>query len=198
MAQRLATEYVKTCLQLTEAELSAFIRKFTEFGVKLHVHVLENGNQEILFQDDKGQEITFSFEYESGVYVCSGACRLRDLRLVNLMRKTLSQYKGNAIVNRIYSSYIMVYQYERGSVIRIEEVKNGARKLIYQYRDTLGELEQLFRKQTIEQEIERIHGQINDLLDLRNNFQPSVHKTILAEIDERLRQLTHRLFVLEV
>lgn len=195
MAQRLATEYVKTCLQLTEVELSKFINKFSEYGVTLQIHVLENGNQEVVFQDDKDQEINFSFEQESGNYVCSGNCRLRDTRLVNLMRKAVTEYKGSATVNRIYTNYMVVYQYERGAVVRIEEVKNGSRKLIYQYKDTLGQLEQIFLSQTAEQEIESIRGQINHLLDIRNDLKETM---ILADIDERLRKLTHRLFILEV
>jgi hypothetical protein len=195
MAQRLATEYVKTCLHLSEVELATFINKFSECGIKLQVHVLENGNQEVAFQDDKDQEINFSFAQESGKYVCSGSCRLHDIRLVDLMRKTVAEYKGSATVNRIYSNYTMVYQYDRGTVARIEEKKYGSNILIYQYKDTLGQLEHLFRNQTVELEIESIRGQINGLLDLRNDLKDTM---ILSEIDERLRKLTHQLFVLEV
>lgn len=195
MAQRLATEYVKTCLHLSEVELATFINNFSECGVMLQVHVLDNGNQEVVFQDDKDQEINFSFAQESGQYICSGSCRLRDIRLVNLMRKAVAESKGSATVNRIYSNYTVIYQYDRGTVQRIEELKQGSCNLIYQYEDTLGQLENLFRNQTAEQEIESIREQINGLLDLRNDLKDTL---ILFEIDERLRKLTHQLFVLEV
>ncbi|TCZ75177.1 non-ribosomal peptide synthetase module [Paenibacillus albiflavus] len=195
MAQRLATEYVKTCLQLTEVELATFINKFVECGVKLQVHVLDTGNQEVVFRDDKDQEINFSFEQEDGKYVCRGNCRLHDMRLVSLMRKAVAEFKGSATVNRIYTGYTIVYQYNLGAVAQIEEVKYGSRKLIYQYKNTLGQLENLFHNQTAEQEIKTIRGQINHLLDLRNDLKDTA---ILSEIDERLRKLTHQLFVLEV
>ncbi len=62
MANRLATEYVKTCLQLTEAEMDSFIRMFKDHGASMQVKVLENGNQEVVLQDDAGEEIVLSFE----------------------------------------------------------------------------------------------------------------------------------------
>jgi hypothetical protein len=194
MAQRLATEYVKTCLQLSEAEMRQFIRLFEEQQVTLQVKVLENGNQEVVFQDDGGQDIVLSFEKHSGQYVCRGSCKITSTKLVNLMRKAVSQFKGSAIVNRLYTGYMMVYHYERGSVVKILEVKDQHEKLVYEYKDTLGMLEKLFRKTEVEQEIGKIQAQINQLLDLRNDLKDL---GIQQHIDERLQRLTQRLFVLE-
>jgi hypothetical protein len=194
MAHRLATEYVKTCLQLTEAEMLSFIQMFVDQQVTLQVKVLENGNQEIVFQDDEGQEILLSFEQKSGKYVCIGSCRLSNTLLANLMRKAVSEFKGSAIVNRIYSTYTMIYFYEHGAVVKIVEAKGTTENIIYQYKDTLGQLEQLFRKQEVEREIEGVQHQINRLLDLRNVLQ---EPDIRSQIDGRLSQLTQRLFLLE-
>lgn len=194
MAHRLATEYVKTCLQLTEAEMFSFIQMFVDQQVTLQVKVLENGNQEIVFQDDEGQEIILSFEQKSGNYVCMGSCRLSNTRLANLMRKAVSEFKGSAIVNRIYTTYTMIYFYELGSVIKIVEVKGQHENIIYEYKNTLGQLEQMFLKKEVEREIEGVHHQINHLLDLRNTFH---EMEIRDQIDKRLGQLTQRLFMLE-
>jgi hypothetical protein len=194
MAQRLATQYVKTCLQLTEAEMFSFIQMFVDQQVTLQVKVLENGNQEVVFQDDEGQEIVLSFEQKLGKYECKGSCRLSNTRLANLMRKAVSDFKGNAIVNRIYTGYTMVYFYEHGSVVKIVELKDQNEKIIYEYKDTIGRFEQMFRKQEVEREIEKIHEQINHFLDLRNAI---VEQEIHKQIDGRLETLTHRLFVLE-
>ncbi|MFC5447284.1 non-ribosomal peptide synthetase module [Paenibacillus aestuarii] len=194
MAQRLATEYVKTCLQLTEAEMFKFFQMFVDHQVTLHVKVLENGNQEVVFQDDAGQEITLSFEQKSGLYECTGSCRLSNTLLANLMRKAVSEFKGSAIVNRIYSSHTMVYYYERGTVVKIEEVKDQLVKLIYEYKDTIGQLEQLFHKKEVEREIDTIQDHINHLLDLRNVMKDLL---IRQQIDARLRELSNRLFALE-
>jgi hypothetical protein len=194
MAHRLATEYVKTCLQLTEAEMFSFIQMFVDQQVTLQVKVLENGNQEIVFQDDEGQEIVLSFEQKSGKYVCIGSCRLSNTRLANLMRKAVSEFKGIAIVNRIYSTYTMIYFYELGAVVKIVEAKGTNENIIYQYKDTLGQLEQMFLKQEVEREIEVVHHQINQLLDLRNALK---ELDIRSQIDGRLSHLTQRLFLLE-
>jgi hypothetical protein len=110
------------------------------------------------------------------------------------MRKAVSEFKGSAIVNRIYSTYTMIYFYELGAVVKIVEAKGTNENVIYQYKDTLGQLEQMFHKQEVEREIEGVHHQINRLLDLRNALQ---EPDIRSQIDVRLSQLTQRLFLLE-
>src|ERR1700730_16524376 len=116
MAQRLATEYVKTCLVLTEAEMLKFVQIFADHQVQLQVKVYGNGSQDVVFQDGSEDEIVLTFERMDGKYVFSGSCRLSSPNLVNVMRKSVAEFKGFAIVNRIYSSYTMVYHYNRGAV----------------------------------------------------------------------------------
>jgi hypothetical protein len=194
MAQRLATEYVKTCLVLTEAEMLKFIQLFADHQVQLQVKVYENGNQDVVFQDSSEDEIVLSFERTDCKYVCTGSCRLSSPNLVNVMRKAVAEFKGSAIVNRIYPSYIMVYRYNRGAVMKITELKNGCERVIFEYKDTVEQLKLLFLKQEVEEEIQAIYGQINEMLDLRN---ASVETTFVPQIDQRLQLLSHRLFTLE-
>lgn len=194
MAMRLATEYVKTCLQLTEAEMAMFIQMFVDQQASLQVKVLENGNQEVVLLDDAGQEIVLSFERKFNTYVCQGSCRITNMNLVNLMRKAVAAFKGSATVHRIYETYVMIYEYERGTVVKIVERKDDAERLVYEFKDTIGMLEKLFSKNKVEQEIDVIRTQINSMLDLRNEIQDAA---VRKQIDGRLSQLTHRLFVLE-
>lgn len=194
MANRLATEYVKTCLQLTEAEMDSFIQMFKDHGASMQVKVLENGNQEVVLQDDAGEDIVLSFERKANLYVCEGTCRIHNRNIVNLMRKAVSVFKGDAIVHRIYTGYTMVYTYKQGAVVKITENTGTSEKIVYEYRDTIGQLEQLFHKNEVETEIDAIRAQINSLLDLRNEIQED---GIREHIDGRLHKLTHRLFILE-
>lgn len=194
MAQRLATEYVNTCLQLSEAEMLKFIQLFSEHQIVLQAKVYENGNQEVVFHDEAGEEIILSFERKFGKYVCEGRCRLSSPRLANFMRKVVSSFRGDAVVHRIYAHYTMVYYYAKGTVVKIVEIRNEQEKIIYEFKDTLGQLKKLFYKQQVEEQIEGIHQQINDLLDQRNSTcDPVMH----CHIDEHLQKLTHELFVLE-
>lgn len=194
MAQRLATEYVKTCLELTEAEMSRFISMFQEHQNLLQVKVMDNGSQEIVLMNHQDERVALSFERRRGKYVFEGSCRLTNPQLVNLMRKAVSEFKGSAIVNRVYTGYTMVYHYVQGSVVTIIERKGDQDKIIYAHQDTLGEMEKLFLRSEIEQEIEQLKGSINQLLDLRNEMND---KSSVIQIDGRLTELTHRLFVLE-
>ncbi|PZE19995.1 non-ribosomal peptide synthetase module [Paenibacillus xerothermodurans] len=174
--------------------MAMFIQMFVDHQASMRVRILENGNQEVVLLDDAGQEIVLSFERQSGAYVCRGTCRITNRNLVNLMRKAVAAFKGSAIVHRHYETYTMVYEYERGTVVKIMELRNSQQKIIYAYKDTMGELEQLFRKDEVEQEISRVKFQINSMLDLRN----AIDETAVREhIDRRLAELTHHLFVLE-
>lgn len=194
MGQRLATDYVKTCLQLTEAEMTKFIQLFAEHEIVSQAKVYENGNQEVAFHDESGREIVLSFERKSGKYVCEGSCRISSPRLVNFMRKAVTAFKGDAVVHRIYPTYKIVYSYVKGSVVKITEVKAQQEKIIYEFKDTLGGFEQLFQSNKVEREIDEIQHRINVLLDQRNQtLLPEVSESI----DEHLRQLSHQLFVLE-
>lgn len=194
MAMRLATEYVKTCLQLTEEEMDLFIRMFSHHEASLQIKVLENGSQELVLPDDAGHEIVLSFERVMNLYVCEGTCRITNSRLVNLMRKAVSQFKGDAVVHRIYPSYTMIYMYKKGSVVKIVEKTKTHEKVVYEFKDTISQLEQLFQNHAVEHEITMLKNQINRLLDLRNEIQEDL---VRIQIDERLQKMTHRLFVLE-
>lgn len=194
MAQRLATEYVKASLTLTETEMTQLERMLRDQGIVFRVKVLDNGNQQLVFHEDSGAEVIISFEHRAGIYVSEGSYRLNTMPLANLMRKAVSAFKGNAIVNRIYSNFTMVYYYERGIVVKIVEMNEEYQKTIYEYKNTVGRLEQLFNDQQIEYEILSVRNEINQLLDQRN-FTFEVFER--SEIDKMLTELTYRLFVLE-
>ncbi len=63
MAQRIATEYVNASLQLTAEEMAGFVRFFEDQHVKQQVRVLDNGNHEMVLEDDAGrEEVRLTFE----------------------------------------------------------------------------------------------------------------------------------------
>jgi len=195
MAERLATEYVKTCLVFTEAEMLSFTRLFAEHQVQLQVKIFDNGAQDIVFHNETGDEISLSFERKAGKYVCTGTCRLNNPKLVNLMRKSVAELKGDALVKRIYRNYTMVYQYKQGSVAKITELRGNCEKVIYEFKDTVSYLQTMFAKNDVEVEIHSIYEQIDRLLDLRNRSQ---HSEAIAGVDMVLKELGQRLYALEV
>lgn len=194
MAQRLATEYVKTCLVLDEAQLSQLFQLFQSHNLVFKVKVLDQGDQELVFENASGAEaLTLRFERRlGGHYVLEGACRFTDLRLANAMRKAVAEFKGDAIVNRIYEFHTVQYQYIAGSVVRITERTQRGERLVYEHKDTIGELAKRFRSIDVEAEIQVIRLEVNELLDRRNAEWADT-----AEIDAQLQRLSHRLFVLE-
>lgn len=195
MAQRIATEYVKASLKLTAEEMAGFVRFFEDQHIRQQVRVLDNGNHEMFLEDDAGQEeIRLTFERQQDRYVCELSCRLMHPKLTNAMRKAVSAFRGDAIVNRIYPTYTMIYHYEQGSVRRIVETAGGESRVIFQYKNTIGQLEAQFRCNEVEHEINAIQNTINELLDLRNQCSDRAE---IAIIDERLKEQTKQLFILE-
>lgn len=195
MAQRLATEYVKACLQLTEEEMAGFVRFFGDQHIRLQVRVLEGGNQEVVLEDVAGkEEVRLTFERNQDLYVCVLSCRLVHPKLTNALRKAISKFRGDAVVNRIYPNYTMVYHYSQGAVHKIIENSNGQSRVVFELKNTALLLEAQFRSIQVEGQIRHIQNSINELLDLRNQ---AVSQAEIEAIDLRLKQHTHALFVLE-
>lgn len=195
MAQRLATEYVKAKLQLSALEMSLFVQFFEDLNIHHSVMVLENGNQEVILKDVAEREkIRLVFELHHDVYVCELSCRIVHPRLTNAMRKAIAAFRGDAIVNRIYSTYTMIYHYEEGKVRQIVESSSEGNRVVFEYKDTLGDLERYYRSDFVENKIMLVQDLINELLDLRNQTNDAQQ---IQHIDEQLREATHQLFVME-
>ncbi|MFK7694189.1 non-ribosomal peptide synthetase module [Paenibacillus sp. HJGM_3] len=174
--------------------MSSFLDLLKRNEANPRIKVTENGSQEIAIQDEAGEEICLSFERQQDGYVCVGSCRVSNPKLANLMRKAVAEFKGDAIVNRIYSSYTMNYIYKHGSVVQIMEITKDHKRLVFEYKDTVGQLERLFQQKRVEQDIQDVLNRINSLLDARNRAN---HDGEIAAIDNQLKSWTHQLFVLE-
>lgn len=195
MAKRLATEYVKACLQLSEAEMSSLMGMLTELQIHPMVKVLENGSQEVAFMDETtGEDVVITFEKKSGVYVMNGGFRITSLKLADVLRKTIIRCRGDAVVHRIYVGFTMAYHYLQGAVVKIVELSGTGERIVFELKDTLGKMEALYRKTDVEQEIRALQHEINLLLDQRVLTKDAV---VQSHIDRNLAELTHRLFVLE-
>ena len=195
MAQRVATEYVNVNLTVPTAEMPQLIAICGAGQLRLQVFVLDNGNQEVVLEDAAGGEsVRMTFERSEGNYRCRLNCRVVQPKLTNALRKMVSVFKGDAVVNRIYVGFTMVYHYMQGAVVRIAECKDGQIRTVYEYRDSLGRMEAQFKLCSVEEEIGRIKQSVNELLDRRNRTAEAEE---VCEIDERLKYHSRLLFVLE-
>lgn len=195
MAGRIATEYVNATLTLPEAEMPQLIALCGAQQLRLQVFVLEGGNQEIVLEDEAGGEaIRLTFERSGGRFRCSLTCRVVQHKLTNALRKMVSSFKGDAVVNRIYEGFTMVYHYMQGSVVRIAECRGNACRTVYEYRNAAQRLEARFKLCSVEDEIAGLKQSVNELLDLRNRSRDEAQ---LLEIDERLKYHSRLLFFLE-
>ncbi|MEK3901303.1 non-ribosomal peptide synthetase module [Paenibacillus sp. FSL R7-0179] len=194
MAQRLAMEYVNATMQMTEFQLNQFLLTADTSYISHRVKVLGAGEQEIVLEEAGGEEVHLSFERKGGIYMGSLSCRVVNPHLINAVRKLFFTYKGTGTVNRIYKDLTMMYYYEGGSVRRISEVRPEGTKLIYQHKYSVAEILAVYKRQSVEGEIEQLRQEIDRLLDLRNR---SRQQAVINEVDERLAEAAGRLFRLE-
>ncbi|MCM3293651.1 non-ribosomal peptide synthetase module [Paenibacillus sp. MER 180] len=193
MARRLATEYVKASLQLTEAQLTRFVQSLAKQSIVGRVKVLENGNQEVVLEDGQGDEIIFLFEKQGNRYVCVTSCRLVHPKLTQVMHKLVATFRGEAVVNRIFAGFTITYYYADGAVRKIVEQKEEPR-VIFEHKDTVQDLHNMYRNEHVEIRIASIKERINNLLDKRNR---SLSADEVQAVDQQLTALAKQLFILE-
>ena len=142
MAQRLATEYVNASLRLTEEQMSQFIHKVYDPRVRQRVKVLGNGGQEVVLEDEGGEEVCLPFNRNDGYYVCELSFRIEKPQLTNVMRLLFASFKGTGMVTRIYNGFMMMYYYQDGRVRKIVEYSRDSYKLVFEHKKTTQQLQQ--------------------------------------------------------
>jgi hypothetical protein len=198
MAQRLATNYASAYFTMSEQELTQFVKLFANEKIDVKEKVYDNGDRDITIDDHSG-EIQLTFHRKGNRYSCESSYVIKDLTLANAMRKAMKAFKGHGIVHRIYESFTVVYHYDEGSVIRIEEVTEDSEVPIYEgthIGQTSKELERLYMSTGSEEEIKMIREETDRLLDLRN-WAKKVTPERISAIDQQLSGLSTRLFLLE-
>ena len=190
MAQRVATMYNKVKLELSPHQLKDFVKLFESHHNSTQIRVFENGDTEMILFDN-GNEIPLVFHPLGPHYIFEGSFVVKDLQLANTVRKAVQECKGHALVHRLYQKHIMEYHYAYGNVVKIQEIRGENTKLVYEYKDTIGNLTRLYSERGVEDEIAWVRLQIDQLLDLR------MKATHTEEIDARLKELTQELFILE-
>ncbi|WP_028594167.1 hypothetical protein [Paenibacillus assamensis] len=193
MARRLATEYVKARMQMTEPQLTLFLSSLPSQTLVWRVKVMDNGNQEVVLEDGQGDAITFLFEKQGNRYVCVTSCRLLRPKLTQIMHKLVMEFRGEAVVNRIFAGFTMQYVYTEGKVCQIVEQQGEQARIVYEQKDFARDLQIMYGQDIVEQQIAAIREQINELLDARNRDSGDQ----VASIDQQLHTLSHQLFVLE-
>lgn len=198
MAKRLATEFVITSLQLTEAEMSEFLRWLSREKLSASIKVVQNGNQEFVLEEGQDEEpFVLPLEFDQGRYWIAGRFRITNLKLANLLCRAITRFKGDSRVFRIYPDVVVVTRYMQGSVVRIVEQCGQSQTLVYASKrvpEELIRLEQLFNRRRAEDEIQSARSEINRLLDRRLATKDPLE---LKPIDRKLTDLNHHLFILE-
>jgi len=190
MGQRISTNYIKVLLEIKADKMERFIQIFRQNNLDIKAKFLDNGHLELKILGQRGQ-ISLCFERKKDRFEFDGSYQIFDGKLADSMRRALKEFKGDAIVHWLYHGFTMIYYYENGTVVKIAEKSQKSERILYKYTNFNGQLEWVWRNRDAEKEIDKIKGQINNLLDLRNTC-PDARK-----IDQRLKELSHQLFILE-
>ncbi len=195
MAQRLATEYKNVSLTLSKEELTEFIRLFRMNNARVEEKVLDHGEHEITLYGQNDQ-VNLIFEEYGPNYRLSGNCLFKDRSLAELMRKAMASFKGEAVVYRIFQSFIIEYCYELGTIKSIRELNDLQNNYIFENNDFSFYLQKIFANKEVENEITDLRNSIDKLLDKRFNYQ-SISNSKVDHIDKKLNHHAVRLNHLE-
>lgn len=194
MAKRIATEYVKATMRLTEAQMNKFAHQLYDPYVSQQIKVLGGNGLEAVLAGRDGEEIHMPFNRRDGFYICECSFRLKNPRLTNVIRRMFMECKGSGQVNRIYEGFVMVYVYQEGHVVQIAEHTAENFRVLYRFRDYADELRALFANETVEREIALLRKEIDVLLELRLTCADECTR---QQVDEELRAKSRRLSQLE-
>ncbi|MEO3946998.1 hypothetical protein [Gorillibacterium sp. CAU 1737] len=197
MAEGTTAVYVRTRLEVTEAELDVLISLFRERRTFPEVRVLENGSQEIAFPQevrDAGVGPVLEFTKQDNRYVCQVSCRILNARVAGALRLAVARFRGNALIHRFGDGFMMAYEYRKGTVVKITEIKDGETTILYQFQALARELEELFRNDSLEQQIALCRREIDRLLEARSR---SSEPEQVALLDRQLVGLAVKLRGLE-
>jgi hypothetical protein len=194
MIQRSATEYIKASLVLKEHDLTRLEQWFAEYGAACLSEPSDGQQRTLEFRLDGRESLMLHFRRTDGLFVSEGSYRFRTQSMADMMRRALSAFKGDGVVSRMYTDCAIVCIYERGSVVKIVESRGWDRRVIYDYHNLAGQLEQIYAANRVEREIAIARHAINALLDRR---LAAKEEEELADIDRELSEWRHRLFVLE-
>lgn len=198
MAQRLATNYASAAFTMSGEEFDQFINHFINENINVQVKICENGDRDVILVDRFGGEVRLSFQRAGNHFCCESSYLIKDLHLANTMRKAMKTFRGHGIVHRIYENFTVVYHYDEGSVISIQEVTEDAETSIFENHthDMKKQLESLFRQNGAEDQISMIRKETDKWLDLRNWAMKNAPDKV-SSIDGKLAVMSRQLFALE-
>lgn len=194
MANRIATEYRCMELDLDHHQFQMFTKLFESSQCRTEVRIYENSDPEFILFDEGNEKIPLTFKKVGAHFKYQGSYKIRNWKLAHAMQKAIRDFKGAALVHRIYDKQTIEYHYQNGIVQRIIEMKDNNRRLIYEYKDTLDKIKRLFTEQVVEDHIAWIKLQIDMLLDKR---QQTKEKQEQENIDLQLKNLSKELFINE-
>ncbi|GGK18760.1 hypothetical protein GCM10010965_09730 [Caldalkalibacillus thermarum] len=199
MARRIATEYRNILIDLNLTQFEEFMHLLQEADIQTEVRIFENGDKECMLYD-KYCLIPLAFRNMGSYLKCTGTFVVYDWNIAYALQRSLQQFKGNAMCYRIYQGEMIEYEYVQGQIIKITEIKNGKRQLIYKSDHMFPYIQQqLYHSTKIEEQIAAIKAEIDSLLDQRiaASHTKVTDETKVADIDEQLKGLVKKLFVLE-
>lgn len=194
MAERLATQYVHTHLELSEQELTHLFAIVHTYGLLCYVDVQDSGDCNVVIEQHDQSRSAFQFCKVAGKLVFQGTQCLHDTRIAQAWRTIIARFRGDATVHRVYEAYTLEYVYSAGRVLRITEITPEGRKLIYCSQGTMDVHALMMASTTVEQHIEAIRKRIDAVLDERNQ---TIDLRQRAHLDEQLKKYAHLLFICE-
>jgi hypothetical protein len=129
-----------------------------------------------------------------------GECLLADDNLVTLMEKMIDVTRGHAVVKRFMQQEILIENIMFGELVKKVSVNGVEHRILFEKALTVSsdDIKKALRSKRIEQRIPVLKMEIDYELACLYDAMKNKDEIKIFEHKEKLHELTHEMFVLEV
>jgi hypothetical protein len=198
MNQPYEVEYCNLELRFDRAQIREFVKSLIHSGYSLYWS--ENEGQFIVSIQSGERMVKMTFLRMGQRFKMVGECLLADDNLVTLMEKMIDVTRGHAVVKRFMQQEILIENIMFGELVKKVSVNGVEHRILFEKALTVSsdDIKKALRSKRIEQRIPVLKMEIDYELACLYDAMKNKDEIKIFEHKEKLHELTHEMFVLEV
>ena len=198
MNQPYEVEYCNLELRFDRAQIRDFVKSLIHSGYSLYWS--ENEGQFIVSIQSGERMVQMTFLRMGQRFKMVGECLLADDRLVTLMEKMIDMTRGHAVVKRFMQQEILIENIMFGELVKKVSISGVEHRILFEKAMSIStdDIKKALRSKRIEQRIPVLKLEIDYELACLYEAMTKNDDVKVYEHKERLKELHHEMFVLEV
>jgi hypothetical protein len=198
MNQPYEVEYCNLELRFDRAQIRDFVKSLIHSGYSLYWS--ESEGQFIVSIQSGERLVRLTFLRVGQRFKLVGDCLLQDEKLVDLMEKMIDVTRGHAVVKRFMQQEILIENILFGELVRKVSISGMEHRILYekQLSVSVEDMKKALRSKRIEQRIPVLKMEVDYELACLFEAMQADNELKIFEHTERLKELRHEMFILEV